>query len=96
MLLVAGAVRTGSAAGAGAFIAAGSGGEFIPDLGSTGTHQLFHFGLATMGTFHIGVGPEDQLLKILVTTVAMKFKYGHVKKNLLKNHLRGGGLRSRA
>jgi hypothetical protein len=81
-LLPAGATGTGSAAGAGTFIAAGSGRVLISYLGGTGAHQFFHLDLAAMRALHLRVGPEDQLLKVLVTAMAMELKNGHLTSPL--------------
>jgi hypothetical protein len=88
-LLPAGAAGTGSATGAGTFVAAGSGGELIAYLGGTGAHQFFHFGLAAMRALNLQIVPEDQLLKVLITALAMKFKNGHLTSPLQKYGKRG-------
>jgi hypothetical protein len=79
--LMTGAAGTGRTAGARTLIAAGGGGEFITHLCGAGAHQFFHLLLAAMGTFHLRVGPEDQLLKILITAIAVKLKNGHYEKS---------------
>jgi hypothetical protein len=84
MILVAGAAGTGSAPGAGTLVAAGCGGKLISYLSRTSAHQFFHLVLAAMGTLHRGVSPEDQLLKILVTAIAVKLKNGHLSNISLR------------
>jgi hypothetical protein len=80
MALPAGAAGSGRAAGAGTGAAAGGRGQLAPHLSGTGAHQLFHLVLAAVGALHSGVGPEDQLLEILITALAVKFKNGHRPK----------------
>jgi len=77
MVLPAGAAGSCGAAGAGTRAAAGGGGQLIPHLADTGAHQFNHLGLAAVGALHLRVGRENQLLELLVTAMAMKFKNGH-------------------
>jgi hypothetical protein len=92
-LLVAGAARTGGAAAAGRpGLGAGGGGHLKALLGVTGAHQLFHPGLAAVRALHFRVAPEDQLLEILVTGVAMKLKNRHLLSPLQKIWKKGQGV----
>jgi hypothetical protein len=82
MLLMTGAAGTGRTAAAGTCTAAGGGGQFAPHLGSASAHQFFHLGLAAVGALNFRIGGENQLLKVLVTAMAMELKYGHLTSPL--------------